>query len=407
MKNFEWSKSTVTHMHIELSNYCNAACPMCPRFVDSTARTRPDLKLESISIDQFKTWFPPEFMKNMLRILFCGTHGDPMMAKDIIEITEYIQETAPRCTIVYHTNGGMRDANFWKSFGEKLVSKNTDHRVTFSIDGLEDTNHLYRRNVKWSKLMENVKAYLSTGARARWEFLVFGYNEHQIEEAKEYSKLLGFRDIEIKRALGFDTLKNGELKSKGVYDRDGNLEYIIDPPTNLDFLNRTDFQKINRDVEPKKDLGYLKDIKKGYHPKVEHRVDTFVEEELPHWNTYLLQYQDMEINCKSCLKDQRSEIYVSCNGIVFPCCYVGTRVDSSIDLYEDTQLRVHIRKFGIDKFDLKKTNINEIIKNGYLDKVYTETWTKEKYSQGKLSYCAMTCGSNSEIDRIYSRNDKS
>ena len=406
MKDFDWQTSTVTHMHIELSNHCNAACPMCPRFVDSTAKVRPDLNLASITRQQFEKWFPPKFMRNMERILFCGTHGDPLMTKDIIEITDYIQKTSPNCTLLFHTNGGMRNAKFWESFGNQLVSKNTQHRVVFSIDGLEDTNHLYRRNVDWTKLMENVKAFLSTGAVARWEFLVFGHNEHQVEEAKKLSSELGFADIEIKRALGFDSAKNGELNAKGVYDRDGNLEYIIDPPTDPNFLNTRDTQRVNRTVEPKKDLGYLAEVKKGYHPHVESKVEKFVESELPPWNQYLKQYENMEIKCKSCVPNsvKKSEIYVSCNGIVFPCCFVGTRVDSSINLYEDTQLRVHIRKFGVDKFNLEKTSIYEIMNNGYLDQVYTSSWNKEKFADGKLSYCAMTCGSNSEIDRIYSND---
>ena len=406
MKNFDWQTSTVTHMHIELSNHCNAACPMCPRFVDSTARVRPDLNLASITKEQFEKWFTPKFMKNIERILFCGTHGDPLMTKDVIEITDYIQKTSPNCHLFFHTNGGMRNAKFWEDFGKQLVSRNTKHRVVFSIDGLEDTNHLYRRNVNWNKLMENVKAFLSTGAVARWEFLVFGHNEHQIEEAKKLSKELGFADIEIKRALGFDSAKNGELDAKGVYDRDGKLEYIIDPPRDTEFLNTDNLQKVNRTVQPQKDLDYLKDVKKGYHPYIEHKVETFVESEIPPYNQYLNQYENMEIKCKSCVPDRnkQSEIYVSCNGIVFPCCYVGTRVDSSINLYEDTQLRVNIRKFGVDKFDLEKTSIYEIIEEGYLDEVYTKSWNKAKYADGKLSYCAMTCGSNSEIDRIYSRD---
>src|SRR6056297_1536182 len=105
MKDFYWNKSVVTHMHIELSNFCNAACPFCPRFVDSTSKVRPELKLNSITLEQFKSWFPLSFMKHMKRILFCGTHGDPLMAKDVVEIIDYIQTSSPKCTIQINTNG--------------------------------------------------------------------------------------------------------------------------------------------------------------------------------------------------------------------------------------------------------------------------------------------------------------
>jgi len=401
MKNFSWKNNTVTHMHIELSNYCNAACPFCPRFVDSTALVRPDLRMDSITIDQFKEWFPPEFIENIERILFCGTHGDPMMCKDIIEITEYIQETSPYCTIIYHTNGGMRKSDFWKKLGQLLSKSQNLYRVIFSIDGLEDTNHLYRRNVKWSTLMENVNSYINAGGSAVWEFLTFGHNEHQIDEATKLSEDLGFYKILIKRALGFEN-KNGNLVSKGIYDKKGNLEYVIEPPNDKELINSSKSEKIKNSIPQKKDLSYADNNTPGVNQQVLSKLDNFNETEISDFNKYVLNFEDYEIKCKSCTDQGTSEIYVSCNGIVFPCCYVGTRVDSAIDLYEDTQLRYAINNIGKEKFDLTQTNIFEIIQNGYLDQVYTESWKKKQITLGKLAYCAMTCGKNSEIDRIYS-----
>lgn len=400
MKNFSWKNNTITHMHIELSNYCNAACPMCPRFVESTSLLRPDLIMDSITLTQFKEWFPPEFMKNIQRILFCGTHGDPMMCKDIIEITEYIQEISPECTIIYHTNGGMRKPDFWKKLGE-ILSKNRDlYRIIFSIDGLEDTNHLYRRNVKWPILMKNVKSYIDAGGNAFWEFLTFKHNEHQIDEATELSKELGFEKIIIKRALGFEN-KKGKLASKGIYDKDGNLEYIIDPPTDKKLINSSTLEKTEDKIPNKKDLSYVNNNSPGVNQQVLKELNRFDETKIPLFNRYILNFENHEIDCKSCTELGTSEIYVSCNGIVFPCCYVGTRVDSAINLYEDTQLRYAINKIRKEKFDLKQTSVEEIIQNGYLDQVYTESWKKKSFTSGKLAYCAMTCGKNSEIDRIY------
>ena len=57
-------------------------------------------------------------------------------------------------------------------------------KVIFAIDGLEDTNHLYRVNTNFNKIMENAKAFINAGGIARWDFIAFAHNEHQIEEAK-------------------------------------------------------------------------------------------------------------------------------------------------------------------------------------------------------------------------------
>ena len=97
-----------------------------------------------------------------------------------------------------HTNGGGRTAEFWHNLG--TISKNKGSTswdkgrsgITFSIDGLADTNEIYRRKVNWDKLMENVKAYIGAGGLAEWKMLVFDHNKHQVEEAKELSKKLGF-----------------------------------------------------------------------------------------------------------------------------------------------------------------------------------------------------------------------
>lgn len=61
----------------------------------------------------------------------------------------------------------------------------------FSIDSLKDTNSIYRVDSQWNKLMENASAYLKFGAKARWDFLVFKHNEHQVEQAQASAKIKG------------------------------------------------------------------------------------------------------------------------------------------------------------------------------------------------------------------------
>ena len=44
----------------------------------------------------------------------------------------------------------VRPASWWRALGAVMTGKNY---VRFGIDGLEDTNHLYRQKVKWGTLM--------------------------------------------------------------------------------------------------------------------------------------------------------------------------------------------------------------------------------------------------------------
>ena len=65
-----------------------------------------------------------------------------MMNPETLDIFKYLKQVNPDINIGMITNGGARSVDFWKTLAELKVN------VTFSIDGLEDTNHLYRRNVK-------------------------------------------------------------------------------------------------------------------------------------------------------------------------------------------------------------------------------------------------------------------
>lgn len=230
MNNF-FNFSELNQLHIELTNACNAACPMCTRFHVNSPLVRPDLEIDQITIEKFKKYFPPEIVKKCEVILFCGVHGDPGMAKDLYEICEYIAEVSPETTIRMNTNGGMRKPEFWEKMGKLFASKLRDHwswQITFSIDGLADTNHLYRRNVEWNKLMANVKAFIAAGGRAEWDYLIFKHNEHQIDEAKTLSKELGFYSFTPKKALGTD---NGtQLVRMSAITREGKFDYWIDAP---------------------------------------------------------------------------------------------------------------------------------------------------------------------------------
>ena len=227
----------LTQIHVELTNACNAACPMCTRFHVNSPLIRPDLEIDQITIEQFKKYFPPEVIKKLEIVLFCGVHGDPGMAKDLYEICEYIAESNPEVDVRMNTNGGMRKPEFWAKMGALFAKQRQDHwrwQITWSIDGLEDTNHLYRRNVVWKNLTENAQAYIDAGGFADWDYLIFKHNEHQIDEANALSKAMGFQNFYPKKALGVDN--GSQLQRMSAMTRDGKLDYWIDPPE--DPINR-------------------------------------------------------------------------------------------------------------------------------------------------------------------------
>lgn len=407
-----WNKHELSQIHIELTNACNAACPMCVRFYNNSPHVRPDLEIGQITLDKFTKYFPPNIIKRCKLILFCGVHGDPCVAKDMLEICEYIFSISDTTAVRVNTNGGMRRSDWWtrlgKLFSQRHPSTNQSHwQITFSIDGLEDTNHLYRRNVNWHILMENVEAYIKAGGAACWDYLIFKHNEHQIHDALSLSKKLGFYEFVPKKALGVD---NGtQLKSMPVIDKNGKLEYVIEAPS--DAKNRNLEHPQGEEplrfypfkVEDYRKLKESKQIGKDFQYQVSRVYDDRINNE----NNAV--YDSCKIKCKSKVWMGGKEIFVDNFGRVMPCCYIGTHLNG---VYTDTrtlQLHKHMNDYGWEHFSLDNYSLEEILDSEHLDRVFADSWNRDSVKKGKLSYCADTCGTDSSIDRIFSHeiNNKS
>jgi hypothetical protein len=397
-----WKTLPLTQIHIELSSHCNAACPNCARYHEHTLLVRPDLKLKSISLEEFKRYFPVEVLQGLERITFCGTMGDPIMAKDCYDIFQYVYSINPTCLQRVHTNGGMRDEKFWSNMG--VLFNPINMQVVFSIDGLEHTNHLYRRNVDWHKLMQNVKAFIGAGGMAYWEWLIFGHNEDQIEEGRALAKELGFIDFITKRAFGFDNPHLKSITPMPAYDRNGNLEYKLYPPKRPEYQNSHELS-IFKDIDfPQQDLTEFNEAKEiKFFPRMKFRVDTCRDSKSTELGDYASELNSKSIKCRSHFmydKKKYSEVYVNASGLLLPCCFVGSRYDANIDYFIDNQLKTKVNA-GKDDLDLNIRNIKEIIDSEILDKIFTESWKLSSISEGKIAFCSETCGNNSAMDKLY------
>jgi hypothetical protein len=199
-------------LHIEASSICNAACPMCERNINGVG-IAPGYELKNLPLK----WFHDnlETISKVEKIYFCGNLGDSASNKDLIKIIKYIKKVNPLCTIGLNTNGGLRSTKFWSEMAT-LLTGNLDY-IVWSIDGLEDTNHLYRWNVKWNKVMENAKAYIDAGGIAHWDMLVFQHNAHQVEECIQVATDMGFYWFRSKETNRWSTKDIPSLEPSSPY----------------------------------------------------------------------------------------------------------------------------------------------------------------------------------------------
>ena len=192
----------VKEIHIEPTSLCNAECPMCARNVYGKM-VNPYIRLKSLPLQWFEKNITPKQIKKLDKVFFCGNVGDPASAPELLNIIAYFKSHKSNLVVGLNSNGGLKTTEWWRKLGH-LLDGTLDYCV-FSIDGLDDTNHLYRRNVQWQKVVENTTAFISTGASAHWDMLVFEHNKHQVQEAKEQADQMGFKWFRSKETDRWDT----------------------------------------------------------------------------------------------------------------------------------------------------------------------------------------------------------
>jgi MoaA/NifB/PqqE/SkfB family radical SAM enzyme len=175
-------------LHLEPTTLCNAACPLCPR--ENPSRFNKEHDIHHLTVDQIKELFSPEFIKNLDKMFMCGNYGDPAAGVHTLDIYRYFRKINPDITLGMNTNGSLRNRAWWTELAG-ILSNPLDF-VIFSIDGLEDTNHLYRVNTQWEKIIKNTTAFIQAGGNAQWDMLIYDYNSHQVDDAQSVARQMGF-----------------------------------------------------------------------------------------------------------------------------------------------------------------------------------------------------------------------
>lgn len=173
--------------NVDASTRCNLLCPGCTRTQDMEAGNRnwdiTDLKLEYL-----QALLHPR--NKISCVTYNGALSDPIYSGTMTEQLEYINTLEFRPRVVISTNGSGRNEKWWKHFSSLLRKQDW---LQFSIDGLEDTNHIYRVNARWNSIMAGVKTVRENwNGSLWWRYVVFEHNYHQVGKAKQLAEELGF-----------------------------------------------------------------------------------------------------------------------------------------------------------------------------------------------------------------------
>jgi MoaA/NifB/PqqE/SkfB family radical SAM enzyme len=334
-------------IHLEITNNCQAHCPMCSRNHHGGIEN-PLIKIASWTLLQFQNTINQEVLDQVEALYFCGNFGDPLLNNDLIGMVDYTVNHKPDIGIRIHTNGSLRNVQWWEQLARALPK---NHVVLFAIDGLSDTHHLYRIGTDYNQILRNATAFIQAGGIAEWVFIRFKHNAHQVETAKKIAAESGFQKFVMKDSSRFVLDKKFPvLSNQGV------VSHFLEPAieSKIVFIDR-------KVVDNYRQIAASSTIK--------------------------------------CYSQQQKEIYIDAFGRLFPCCWLAS---TPYNYTEDGSEILEVRKTmadqyndmiedfgGIDNIDTKYNSVKSIINSTAYQTVWDRYW-----SDPKMVTCARTCGTN-------------
>jgi len=349
----------INEYQLEITSYCNAACPQCPRNMNGHG-INPHMPLMHLSREVIDQTFSTELCQHIRQIFFCGGFGDPIMHPDFLDILRDFRRKNPTLWLYVHTNGGVHDPEYWAEIANIMAGYG---QIDFGIDGLADTLDMYRINVKFDRVMSNAQAFINAGGRAQWNFIVFKHNEHQISQVQELAKQMKFHNVLIRNTGRFFNHRTLEELSQWPV---ANKSYVLELPVSGQYRNTS--------------TKFLPELKKQY----------------PDMKEY---FSTTKINCDAM---QGKKVTINSEGMVLPCNFFfhnlydarfhdHTQLPSSNKLSQvdgENQVRTFINKYGMKNLNIQYHSLEEIFNNNFW-KDLVSSWTNDN----RLFECAMTCGS--------------
>lgn len=371
-------------VHLEMTEACNASCPMCARNLNGGA-VNPYLNSRELSISDIERIFPIDFVQQLKRLYLCGNYGDPAVAADTLEAFAYFRQHNPGLFLSMHTNGSMKRPEWWAELAQVIGRKGY---VVFGLDGLEDTNHLYRQGTVWKNIMRNVQAFIAAGGRARWDFIVFAHNEHQVEAAEELSKQMGFEKFQYKKSARFFSNTRAQTKDAHQAQNRKGLTTLLQAPTNPKYRNSV-LDKLKEAAKPvdeqKTTVDNIVSLDKLHEIQGMQNFSTDPAKKKPVEHIW----DEATIDCKVA---KEKNLYITAEGVVQPCCWLAGQMYLWYYKPQGAQVWKFINQVGLDNLNAKTHSLKDIVEGSYFQEIIPDSWNKPSCAEGKSAMCAKICG---------------
>jgi MoaA/NifB/PqqE/SkfB family radical SAM enzyme len=345
----------VKSIQIDHTSRCNCMCPQCARV--SEGIVNPRMPIDELTVEDYKVIFPSTIIKQVELITQCGNYGDIVASNTILDCLEWLRENGSTAHINIMTNGSARNMDWWKRLAS-IIGLNG--RVTFSIDGLEDTNHLYRVGAIWNKVIENANTYIENGGRARWDYLIFDHNQHQVEEAEKLAREIGFESFYVKNTSRF-------INDKNYLTGKVSEEETLKQPTDEKYRSTSSEKFVN------------------------------IIDKHNTWENYI---NETTIDCKF---QKQSALFVDFQARLWPCTWVAAPIHfAKIDNIQTKQIHSLMEHYGTTFNSLRHHTLEDVLTHEWFASNLVSSWETDE----KLMTCGRTCGTDYEFSSRAPANSK-
>lgn len=334
----------IQKIQIDHTSRCNCSCPQCARMFNDSLN--PSMPITDLTVADYEIMLEP-FKENQITLFHCGNYGDVIASPTFDAAHEYcLTKNVKHIRIA--TNGSMRKPEWWADLAKKSKDKLS---IIFSIDGLADTNHLYRVGSNFNKIIENASAFIDNGGIAEWAFIEFQHNYHQIDEAQELANKLGFNKFTVKYTARFaDQNQSDTVTKKGnvVKDTDNNR-------------------------------------------------NTVVKKSIENFDNYVL---TTPISCKY-KKDKT--VFIDMTMKMWPCCWLGApnyfhhknKQQPSFD---------HLKSLYGDSFNDMRVHGWDVLNHEFFSSYLNNSWNNQDNKFRRIYTCGRTCGEKFEFSSGHGKN---
>lgn len=348
----------LTYFQIDHTSKCNLLCPQCARA--ENGRVNSKLPLTELTLADYERAFAGEWVRQLQQVVFCGNYGDAAASDSFLPALQLLRERGARGFSLF-TNGSLRSPAWWRELAQNL--RGPRDKVVFAIDGLAETNSIYRTGSKWEKIEANARAFIAAGGKARWDYLVFEHNQHQVNDAKEFARSLGFHEFVVKATNRFINNRN-YLSGDSAYS-------IPEPAAN------------ENPISPPRGNWAGHDGKK--------RFDEIIRRH-GSWDNYI---SATPVSCKY----KGFGLFLDMEARVWPCCWLGSPIYHVDPEDKQKQQIESLRsRYGHGFNDLRRHSLLEILEHPWFAAELSQSWGNSVHDANpKLRTCGRTCGEKYEF----------